>query len=168
MTSINDVRLVGRLVKDPEMLVTSGKKQFAKLSVETENFIRVNGERKRIAHVHTVVCFNQFSLPVLENHARAGTRVKVLGELAYDRNGKAEVRVLQYSGEVGLMDPVGHDEDAPASSPTQPPAKTTSTKPSGGLGRLPKSSAPAPSESSYGGESFSASDDDDEDDQIPF
>lgn len=164
MTSINDVRLVGRLTKAPEFDETSTKKSFARLSVETETFIRVSGERRRIANTHTVICYNQFSLPVLRA-VKAGQRVKVLGELAYDRSGKAEIRVLQYSGEVGLMD--GPPEASGSTEAAQTTPQATNSKPSGGLGRLPQSRPshdPSP-EPAVRRESY---DEDLEADEIPF
>lgn len=135
MTSINDVRLVGKLVKAPEILETSGKKRFAKLSVETWRFVRVNGERRRIAYVHTVICYNQFSLAFIEAYAREGTRVKVFGELGYDHYNKPQVVVPQYNGEVGAMDDDG-DEAKPAPQAAQAAAPKTAARPSGGLGRI--------------------------------
>lgn len=168
MTSINDVRLVGKLTRAPEFHETASKKTYAKLTVETENFVRVNGERRRIAHVHTVICYNQFSLPVLRG-VKAGQRVKVLGELAYDRNGNAEVRVLQYSGEVGLMDaPQEPGTQAPEPSKTEAPQ--TKAQPSGGLGRLPQSrheADPQPEAAPVASQS-SAPQYDPLDDEIPF
>jgi len=136
MTSINEIRLVGKLVKDPEF-VDMGKQRAARLRIETEEFFVANGERKRFAEVHSVVCFNQFSLPVLEKYARTGIRLKVSGKLAYDRDGKAEIRVMKYSGECALMDPVQTEGESEPAQVAQSAPKTTST-PSGGLGRLPK------------------------------
>lgn len=159
MTSINEIRLVGKLVKDPEFFET-GKRRAARLKLETEDFFVANGERKRFAETHTVVCYNQFSLPVIEKFARSGVRLKVSGKLAYDREGKAEIRVMQYSGECALMDPVQSEGEA------APAAPRTAATPSGGLGRLPKGDGahpvpprePPPRSMS----------DDDETDSIPF
>lgn len=159
MTSINEIRLVGKLVKDPEFQ-DSGKRRSARLQIETEDFFVANGERKRFAEVHTVVCYNQFSLPVIEKYARTGVRLKVSGKLVYDRAGKAEIRVMQYTGECALMDPIQVEEESKSE-----PVRTNAT-PSGGLGRLPKS------DSSGQGASRSAQSrraaEDDESDQIPF
>jgi len=131
MSCINDVRLVGKLTADPDFLETSGKRPYARLSVLTERYVKVNGESKRIANVHTVVCFNQFALPALRQFARKDSWVKVLGELSY-LDGQAQVTVSQYMGEVGLMMIADHAAPAEATD-TPSPSKGT-----GGLGRLPK------------------------------
>lgn len=162
MTSINEIRLVGKLVKDPEF-VDMGKQRAARLRIETEEFFVANGERKRFAEIHSVVCFNQFSLPVLEKYARTGIRLKVSGKLAYDREGKAEIRVMKYSGECALMDPV-QSEGGGESTQAAPATPRTTATPSGGLGRLPKS------DGGHGQRQPPARHmtEDDEADQIPF
>jgi Single-stranded DNA-binding protein len=174
VTSMNYVHLVGVLTKAPEFRETAARKPYARLSVETETYRRVNGERRRISHLHTVVCFNQFSLPVLRG-MKAGQRVKVLGELTYDRGGKAEVWVHQYSGEVGPMDApddASANEAAPARAADQAPsAPQTNAKPSGGLGRLPQARPVQDSEPNPAPEERSQPrrlSDDDLDDEIPF
>jgi len=141
MSCINDVRLQGKLLKAPEFAETSGKKRFARLAVETEKFVRINGESRRIAAVHQVVVFNQFSLPALQEGGREGTYVTVFGELGYDRNGKAEIVVSQYSGEARIVTfaaPASAQEPAaPAAETKERPAPQPRSS-GGGLGRLPK------------------------------
>lgn len=176
MSSINDVRLVGRLTKDPEFATAGNGKRLVRLAVETEKFVKIGGESKRIAQTHAVVCFNQFSLEPLKEFGRRGTWVKVLGELTYGRDGKAEVMVPQYGGECGLMTAIpGPGGDAPAAEPERDsqPSRTGS----GGLGRLPRSTDrngddESPGERaasrSYDRTSRAALQDSLEDDDIPF
>jgi len=134
MSCINDVRLVGRLTKDPQFQTTANGKRYARLTVETERYVRINGQRKRDVQEHQVVCFNQFSLEPLREFARAGTVVKVLGELTY-RNGRAEIVVGQYVGEVGIMTFGAEPQPDPA---TPPASETVAARGTGGLGRLPR------------------------------
>lgn len=137
MTSINDIRIVGKLVKAPEFLETTTKKRFAKILIETWKYVRINGESRRVSHTHTVLCFNQFSLKFLETQAKVGCRIKVLGELTYDRNDKAEIIVLQYSGELGPMDDEEHAlHDSEANKQSEVQSTPGVSKQGGGLGRL--------------------------------
>jgi len=160
--SINDVRLVGRLVKDPEFGTTTSKKEFFRLVVETERFVRVSNQRRRIAHQHAVTCFNQFSIGPMREHGRAGAWVKVFGELSGVRDNMPEVTVSQWNGEAALM---FADDSLPAARPeaTDQKDETTKAKPSGGLGRLSDSSKPSSSKAPPKVKEY-----DPTDDEIPF
>jgi len=163
MTSVNDVRIIGVLKNAPEFKKTASNKPFAVLSVETEKFLKVNGESRRITQLHRVECYNQFSISFLENYARVGKRVKVFGELDYDRNGQARIIVNQYGGEVAAMDIDDSSAEAPAANPA---SKATPMKAGGGLGRL--SSLKSDAKADPATESDVIGQVSDEDCQIPF
>lgn len=140
---MNVIHLVGKLAKAPEFFNTNGNKKMAKISLETWKHIRIKGEIKRNSQLHTIVCFNQFAIEFLENTAKVGSRLRVSGELSYDKSGKAEILVFQYSGELGPMDSDEFEFSDNSPSPSEgnsttstPTAPATTAKPGGGLGRL--------------------------------
>lgn len=158
---INDVRVVGRLLKAPDFATTSQGKDFFRLVVETERFVRINGDRKRIAHTIAVTCFNQFSIQAMREHGKVGTVVKVFGELTGVRDNRPEVTVSQYNGEAAVM---FGDDDLPAAraDATERKADAPATAPTGGLGRL-SASGGKPQTSALKTKEFDPSDD-----EIPF
>jgi len=147
MTCINDVRLQGKLLKAPEFAETSTKKRFARLTVETEEYVRVNGESRRLADVHQIVVYNQFSLPALEE-ARAGTYVTVAGKLKNARNGGAEILVSQYQGEARIVSFAGPApaSDAAPSAPERAERPAAPSRSGGGLGRLSRIASDEPTD----------------------
>lgn len=165
MTSINDVRLVGRLTKDPEFHQTTAKKDFVRLTVETERFVRVKGESRRIAQTHLVTCFNQFSIAPLREHGRAGVLVKIFGELTGGRDGMAEITVSQWNGEAAVLF-VGEAKVASQASGNEDSRERNSgsaqSGATGGLGKVPQTGGgggtAARTQIKY----------DDEDSEIPF
>jgi len=181
MTCINDVRLQGKLLKAPEFAETSTKKRFARLTVETEEYVRVNGESRRLADVHQIVVYNQFSLPALEE-ARAGTYVTVAGKLKNGRNGAAEILVSQYQGEariVSFAGPVPASDPAPTATPERSERPPTPPRSGGGLGRLSRVASDEPTDDPRDSDGIrtqspprrsppSALQDSDLDDDIPF
>lgn len=165
MTSINDVRIVGRLTKNPEFATTANKKEFFRLVVETERFVRVNGESRRIAHTIAVTCFNQFSIAPMREHGKAGTIVKVFGELTGVRDGHPEITVSQFNGEAAVM---FMDDAAPAARAegAERKTETSQAKPAGGLGRLNTQSQGSGTKTAA--KPQSRNDDASLDDEIPF
>lgn len=185
MTSMNVTHLIGKLLKAPEFFTTSGNKRMAKITLETWKHVRIKGEVKRNAQSHTVVCFNQFALDYLENTAKVGTRIKVTGELSYDKNGKAEIVVFQYSGELGPMDsdefeytdtaaasnsaPSNSQTTSTAASAPANPVTSTTAKAGGGLGKLNLQRKPSTQEKDYAATPQAKRPSDEElDDEIPF
>lgn len=160
--SVNDVRLVGQLVKDPEFDMTSGKKEFFRLVVETERFILKDDQRHRVAFQHAVTCFNQFSISPMRKHGRAGVWVKVFGELTGVRDNRPEVTVSQYNGEAAVMF-VGDAVPTARAEPDEQKGEYTKTKPNGGLGRLSDSNKPSSS-----AKTATKPEDYDDADDIPF
>jgi single-stranded DNA-binding protein len=161
---INDVRLVGRLVKDPEFATASNKKEFFRLVVETEKFVRINGEPRRVTTLHAVTCFNQFSLKAMRDHGKVGCVVKILGELSGVRDNRPEITVGQWSGEAAIMFP---DDAVPAPAArveeTSRKADAPQTKPTGGLGRLSDTGKASPIKTGGKLKEYDALDD-----EIPF
>lgn len=132
MTSINDVRLVGVLKNKPVFKKTQNGSDFAELSVETEKFIRIRGEPRRIAQNHNIVCYNQYSISFLREFAKVGRRVKVLGELEYTTSGTARIVVHHYNGEVAAMDIY----DAPDAEKESENTNGKDIQSSGGMGSV--------------------------------
>lgn len=130
MQSVNDVRIVGVLVKDAEFKKTSQGNEFVLLQVRTSRFFRVGSHDKKVTYTHNVMCIQTHSIEGLKSFGKAGAVVRVFGELGYDEHGRARIQVQQFMGEVGLM--------VPAPSADTPETKKTGDfkpKASGGLGR---------------------------------
>ncbi|WP_196223224.1 single-stranded DNA-binding protein [Roseibium sp. RKSG952] len=134
MQSVNDVRIVGVLTKDAVFKKTSQGNEFVLLQVRTTRYYTVGGHDKKVSYTHDVMCIQTHSIEALRSFGKAGTVVRVFGELGYDEHGRARIQVLQYMGEVGLM--------VPASAARAPESrKNEDFRPnaSGGLGRTSRS-----------------------------
>lgn len=136
MANVNEVELIGKIVKNVETLKTRGGKPYVKMQIETERFVIAKGKKERLSQVHTVLVLNSLSVPVMSEYATPGTIVRVVGELAYQGNA-AEIHVLEYLGQASLMAFPVDQQDAPAKAPAkEEPAKRQG---SGGLGRIAQS-----------------------------
>lgn len=151
MSSINDVRIVGLLVRDAEIRTIQDKRQ-ARLTVQTFKFWRDrSNQARKTAVTHTLVCYKQSAIPMLEQYAKNGKWIKVLGELSYDKDGRAEVVVAEGMGDIGMMNlPTEGETAAPAAAPQAQPAaaepeKTTAAKPATAPVSKPAASAGLPS-----------------------
>jgi hypothetical protein len=136
--STNWHMLTGWLAKDPEITPWGGKRKAA-LQVRTFRYDG-NGEH---ADLHTVQVFNQASVDVLAKYAKEGTKVKVMGPVIRDDQGRSFTLVSPYEGSCGLSregslaqreqpdapqaDAPGKDEPpAAAATPAQVPASQAS------------------------------------------
>lgn len=126
MTCINDVRLVGRLVRDVE--VGDGPRPVIRAQVETFRPVkdRTSGETKWLTQTHNVVCLKEKLADVMRKHGKAGRFVKVFGELTYNSRGQAEI-IVGFYGDLGMMNSLGGPESLsqkPAQQPVQQQDRT--------------------------------------------
>lgn len=102
IANVNEVQLIGKVMKLPEKLKAANGKPFLRVIIETERFmIMANDRRERIAQIHTVVIRKESSIAAFEAHARPGVTVRIVGEINYDP--KPEITVWEHLGRATLM-----------------------------------------------------------------
>lgn len=110
--SINRAILLGNVGKDPEIRAAPSGDRIATFSLATSETWKdkATGERKEATEWHTVVCFNQNIVPVIEQYVKKGGRVSVEGKIAtrkwQDRDGKdrwsTEIVIGRFDGKLSL------------------------------------------------------------------
>ncbi len=91
MLNVNEVRLIGHLGTDPE-IIKYGEGQLLKLSLGTNDF-------KKNVHWHNIIVFGEKQIEFINNHAKKGSSLYVEGELTYkvkDQVKYTSVVVSQY------------------------------------------------------------------------
>jgi single-stranded DNA-binding protein len=177
IANVNEVQIIGKVVKNPERQIAANGAVFLRVAVETERFVvMADKSKKRIAQVHTVVIRRQASVKLFEASARPGVTIRVVGELNYDP--KPEIVVWEHIGQATLMSiphtPVATQAaSAPAAATPQAQNKPANTPAASQLREPPKSSG-GPSKMSIGNkqnlqptEQDVHFDDDDGDDSSP-
>jgi single-strand DNA-binding protein len=103
MSSLNEVRLIGNLGRDPEVRTTQAGDAVVTLSVATsEQWKDKNtGERKERTEWHRVVIFNQALCNVAEQYLRKGSKV-FLGGKMQTRKWTDQQGVERYTTEIVL------------------------------------------------------------------
>src|SRR5690625_4573939 len=92
MACLNSVQIVGRLSDDVIIQKGSGRRPVIRAKVETFRPVRDReGGTRWISQTHSIVCFRDNLVPVMERHGKKGRFVRVIGELTYDRSGRAEI-----------------------------------------------------------------------------
>lgn len=82
MSSLNQVSLIGRLGKDPEIRHTQGGKPIANFSLATsETWKDKSGEKQERTEWHNIVVFNEGLSGVVERYLVKGSQVFVQGQL---------------------------------------------------------------------------------------
>lgn len=82
MSSLNQVSLIGRLGKDPEVRHTQGGKPIANFSLATsEAWKDKSGEKQERTEWHNIVIFNEGLASVVERYLHKGSQVYVQGQL---------------------------------------------------------------------------------------
>ncbi len=76
MLNVNEVRLIGRLGIDPEIIEYGKDKKLLKLTLGTNDF------NKKV-HWHNVVVFGEKQIEFINEHAKKGSSLYVEGELTY-------------------------------------------------------------------------------------
>ncbi len=131
MTCINMVVLVGILPTDVEIRNTRDGRTFAKIRVDTHEYVKdvATGKSRKITDQHTVFCHNPSFVSLMQDYGRAGRWVKVSGKLT-TVDGQTAIVITPFRGDIGLMhtqnDEVGY-EAAPVTAAPAPVASTTQT-----------------------------------------
>lgn len=81
--SLNKVMLIGNLGADPEIRKTQDGRSIANLRIATSETWKDknSGERKEKTEWHTVVCFNDGLVGVIEKYLTKGSKVYIEGSL---------------------------------------------------------------------------------------
>lgn len=122
---INQVNLMGRLTRDPELRQTTTGKTIASFSVAVDR-----QSADDITDFFDVTCWNNLA-EIVEKYTSKGSKVYVSGRLQLDRwetDGQKRSKVSVVANDVTFLDSAPSSDAAPASS-----AKTADDK---GLGEL--------------------------------
>jgi single-strand DNA-binding protein len=130
MSSLNQVSLIGRLGKDPEVRHTQGGKPIANFSVATsETWKDKSGEKQERTEWHNVVVFNEGLANVVEKYLHKGSQVYVQGQIRTrkweDKDGATryttEVVLDAFNGVLRMLG--GKPEGGASESEPKPQAK---------------------------------------------
>ena len=133
---INQVNVMGRLTRDPEMRTTSTGKMIASFSVAVD---RQSGEE---TDFFDVTCWNQLA-EIVEKYTQKGSKVYVSGRLQLDRwesDGQKKQKVSIIANDVTFLDSAASRDAAPQGDskpvtdwdiahPEGPKSKTDDEKP---------------------------------------
>lgn len=124
MSSLNQITLVGRLSRDPEVRSMQSGRKLANLGVATTEHIKdAKGARREKTQWHNVAVFNQATVDFAGKYLKKGCLVAVTGQLEYRRYKRqdgievtaAEIVVGAYDGDVKLLArPMGEAKPAAA------------------------------------------------------
>jgi hypothetical protein len=140
---VNEMQIIGKVLKSPEKLKAANGKPFLRVLVETERFVIMpDKSRQRIAQTHTVVIRRQATITMFEANVRPGVTIRIVGELCYDP--KPEIVVWEYLGTAVLMSiphpAVSTPAEKTAQATTASEPKTVSAAPSSAVRQAPVSS----------------------------
>jgi single-strand DNA-binding protein len=84
---LNQVILIGRIGKKPEIAKTHDDKKIAKFSIATSEFWKdkTTGDRKEKTEWHRIVVYSTKIAEVIENYADEGMLVLVEGKISYEK-----------------------------------------------------------------------------------
>lgn len=104
MSDLNEVSLIGRLGKDPEIRQAASGNKFATFRMATgERWTdKATGEKKERTEWHSVVIFNEALAGIVEKYLKKGARVFVRGRLA-TRKWQDQTGQDRYSTEIVLQ-----------------------------------------------------------------
>ncbi len=82
-TSLNEVKLIGNVGKDPDIRTTQDGKEVASFSIATSEVWsdKNTGERKEKTEWHKIVVFVSRLIPVIKSYVKKGTRLYICGSL---------------------------------------------------------------------------------------
>lgn len=82
-TSLNEVKLIGNVGKDPDIRTTQDGKEVVSFSLATSEVWtdKATGERKEKTEWHKVVVFVGRLIPVIKSYVKKGTRLYICGSL---------------------------------------------------------------------------------------
>jgi single-strand DNA-binding protein len=125
MSDVNNVVLIGRLVRDAGLEHTSSGKPVAKFSLAVNERRKVGGEWKDAASFFEIALWGQLG-ESLNRHLSKGRRIAVAGRLAQERweqDGASRQKVFVVAETVQLLEyPSGDNGDSEkARGPSAPP-----------------------------------------------
>tara|TARA_Y100000593_G_scaffold21209_1_gene42585 strand:+ start:1581 stop:2003 length:423 start_codon:yes stop_codon:yes gene_type:complete len=110
----NQVNLIGRMGKDPEIKTTKAGDKFAKFSLATNSYHKdkVTGEMVEETQWHNVTVWDPRLADKVDNKAAKGTKIHLTGTIKYrkykDQTGAertgVDIEVPRYSGIVNIVD----------------------------------------------------------------
>lgn len=102
--SLNEVRLIGNVGKDPDIRTTHDGKEVASFSIATSEFWtdKTTGEKKEKTEWHKVVVFISRLIPVIKSYVKKGTRLYISGSL-HTRKWVDQSNVEKYVTEIVLQ-----------------------------------------------------------------
>jgi len=115
MSYINEVVLLGHLGKDPEILRSTSKGDFTRLTLATTKEYLLNGASKKDTQWHTVYLSNGLGKAAV-NHLNKGSRAYVSGELRTNswtdkKTGEKQYATAVYASRVIFLDMKSTDPD---------------------------------------------------------
>lgn len=103
MNSLNEVKLIGNLTKDPEIKAFQNGGSLASFSIATNRTYKTDdGEKKDVPEFHNVVCFGKL-VEIVEKYLKKGNKAYVCGRLQ-TRSYEAKDGTTRYSTEVVMTD----------------------------------------------------------------
>lgn len=125
--SVNKAIILGNVVREPEVKMTSSGQMIANFSVATNESWRDKhtGEKKERTEYHRVACFSEPLCKIIEQYVHKGTKLYIEGQIQ-TRSWEDQSGAKRYSTEIVLqgfnatLTLLGGPSDAPqASAPQQ-------------------------------------------------
>jgi single-strand DNA-binding protein len=104
-TSLNEVKLIGNVGKDPDIRTTQDGKEVASFSLATSEIWtdKVTGERKEKTEWHKIVVFIARLIPIIRSYVKKGTKLYICGSLHTRKWVDQSSNVEKYVTEVVLQ-----------------------------------------------------------------
>lgn len=103
MNSLNEVKLIGNLTKDPEIKAFQNGGSLAAFSIATNRTYKTeDGEKKDVPEYHNVVCFGKL-VEIVEKYLKKGNKAYLCGRLQ-TRSYEAKDGTTRYSTEIVMTD----------------------------------------------------------------
>lgn len=107
MSSLNQVNLIGNLGRDPEVLKSTEKGDFVKLSLATTKRYRIKeGKVHEDTQWHTIYVSNGLGR-IASKHLSKGSRIYISGELRTheweDKSGKTHFSIAVYAKDIKFL-----------------------------------------------------------------
>jgi single-strand DNA-binding protein len=145
LSSLNQVQLIGRLGKDPEVRATNSGNKLVNFSIATsEKWKDASGQPQERTEWHNVVCFNENLAGVIEKYVHKGDLIFVQGKLQtrkwQDQSGQdrysTEVVLDQFSGRMQMLgSPQGDGRPAHQGQTPRSDGRPSAGRPSGATDR---------------------------------
>lgn len=132
MASLNQITLLGRIGKDPEVRRLESGSVFANLTLATTEFWKdKSGERKETTQWHNLSCWGN-TAEIAEKYVHKGDLLLVSGKLVYDQYEKDGVRHTIAKIKVDQLVLLGGKKsERPANDAVTPPINEQNDEPVG-------------------------------------